>query len=316
MKKHVRLALAAVPLALLPKAANAQAYLGLYATEPRYASPNSMQFQAVSTALDLSTIQDSEFDNTLPEGDADTIGAAFTYFDAGDQHGERYEGRYQRARRMGEGTRMRFLIDLPIAVAHADKLRAFGIVVNNGTAVYGTLSAGVELPASRNWFLTPRIAYSNLQAGQNFFYDGEQLTASMTSRAKIAQVGRGDLVLGNMVAYTQLLDTGLSRQPGFVSDGFFTLRNGVAYQFPLQKRMFGRQTSIRGSYVFTYTGVQGAAFKQIHEVGVNVGVRSREVEQKNRFEQMRIGLLYTHGKNEYASDAGYDAATLTLGYRF
>lgn len=286
-------------------------YYGIYATEPRYGSPNSMQFQAVSTSLDLASL-DPDADAAggfEPEGDADTIGGAFTYFDAGKQDGERYEGRYQHASRLGEGTRARLLIDLPVAVLHAGQ--------GGGTAVYGTLNGGVELPVKPNWLITPRLAYSNLQAGKDYFYDGELATASVTSRYKIGQLGRGDLTIGNMLAYSHTVDTFLARQPGYAGADFFTLRNGLAYQLPLKNRMFGRQTSVRASYVFTYTtGEPGLAFRQIHEFGINIGVRTREAEQKNRFEQMRIGLLYTHGKNEFSGQASYDAATLTLGYRF
>ena len=285
---------------------NAGANYGSYAAEPRYGSPNSMQFQAVSTALDLNTL-DPE-DGYDVGGDADTIGGAFTYFGAGGQEGQRYEGRYQRQSRLGEGTRARLLIDLPIAALHADGI---------GTAVYGTLNGGIELPVKPNWLVTPRLAYGNLQAGRNFFYDGELGTVSVTSRYKLPQVGRGDLTIGNMVAYAHTLNTFLSHQPGYTDSDVFTFRNGLAYQLPLKRRMFGRQTSLRGSYVFTYTtGETGIAFKQIHEVGLNIGVRTREAEQKNRFEQMRIGLLYTHGTNEFSGKAGYDAATLTVGYRF
>lgn len=303
---------------LAPVAAHAQTG-GVYAAEPRYGSPNSMQFQASSVALDLNApdIGDDETGTPIPDGDADTIGGAFTYYGAGIQKGQRYEGRYQLQRRLGEGTRARLLVDLPVAVSHADKIATPFGPVGGGTAVYGTLSVGVELPAKPNWLITPRFAYSNLQAGQYFAGDGELITASVTSRYKIAKVGRGDVTIGDMIAYTQTVDTFLAKQPFYSLTRNYVLRNGLAYQFPLKSRLFGRQTSVRASYVFTYTGGDaGLAYKQLHEVGINFGIRTREAEQKNRFEQMRVGLLYTHGKNEFDGKAGYDAVTLTLGYRF
>jgi len=303
---------------LMPVAAQAQIQ-GHQAVAPRYGSPNSMQFQATTIALDLSTIDDDRADaDATPESrDADTIGGAFTYFGAGFQKGQRFEGRYQHQRRLGEGTRARLLIDLPLAVVHADKFVASGFTFTGGTAVYGTLSAGVELPVKPNWLITPRIAYSNLQAGQFFDGDGELLTASVTSRFKIAKVGRGDLTIGNMASYTRTIDTFLARQPFFSVTSNYVLRNGLAYQFPLKSRFMGRQTSIRASYVFTYTGgAQFLPYRQFHELGVNFGVRTREAEQKNGFEQMRVGLLYTHARHEFDTKSGYDAVTLTLGYRF
>jgi hypothetical protein len=57
-------------------------------------------------------------------------------------------------------------------------------------------------------------------------------------------------------------------------------------------------------------------FKQVHEVGFNIGVRTREVAMKSRFEQLRFGVLYTHAVNAFTSKASYDSATLTFGYRF
>lgn len=292
---------------------------GYLSTEPRYGTPNSMQFQATSTALDLTTIDDEPAaDGTLPTGDADTIGGAFTYFKAGLQEGQRYEARYQHQRRLREGSRARLLIDIPIDVVHANRFLFAGVIPFGGaTAVYGTISGGVELPVKPNWLITPRLAYSNLQAGQYFSGDGELATGSITSRYKIAQLGRGDLTIGNMAAYTRTIRTFLAKQPFFSVTTNYVLRNGLAYQLPLKSRFMGRQSSVRASYVFTYTGgSQGLAYRNLHEVALNMGVRTREAEQKNSFEQIRLGVLYTHGVSEFDSKSGYDSFTFTAGYRF
>ena len=327
--------------ALLPSAAMAKTYncaittttgqcgryQGYQVGEPRYGSPNSMQFQNASVALDLYDIQPEGADAFTPEGDSDTVGGAFTYGSAGFQHLERYDLHYQHARRIGEGTRARLLIDVPVNIAHYNDYNVQftykGVPITSPipfggkTAVYGTINIGVEVPVTPNFLVTPRVSYSNSQAGNYFAKDAELANASITGRYKVPQVGRGDLVFGGMVAYSHTINTPLAKQPYFDSLAFWTARGGLAYQLPLKRRLFGRQSSIRASYVFTEQfGQDGFAYTQVHEVGVNVGVRTREAEQKNRFEQMRVGLLYTHTKNNFTGAAAYDAVTATFGYRF
>lgn len=302
-------------------------YQGYSVGEPRYGSPSSLQFQNAAVALDLFDVQPEGADAFTPEGDSDTVGGAFTYGKAGFQRLQRYDLHYQHARRIGEGTRARFLVDVPVSVAHYDQYdvrftlggKPFGPTQSFGghSAVYGTVNVGVEFPVTPNFLVTPRVSYSNSQAGSYFAKDAELANASVTGRYKLPQIGRGDLVLGGMIAYSHTINTFLAKQPFFDSIDFWTARGGLAYQLPLKRRFFGRQSSVRASYVFTEQfGEQGFAYTQIHEAGINIGVRTREAEQKNRFEQMRVGLLYTHTKNNFTSKAGYDAVTATFGYRF
>lgn len=299
---------------------------GYVSGEPRYGSPNSMPVQNAQVALDMFDVQPEGADVFTPEGDADTIGVTGTYGKAGFQKNQRLDLHYQHARRIGEGTRARFLLDVPVSINHEDGYNVIfkfpggttpPIPYGGATAVYGTINAGIELPASSNLIVTPRVGYSNLQAGDYFNFDAELLTGSVTARYRLPQVGRGELVFGGMAAYSHTLDTFLSKQPFYTKADYWTLRGGVAYQLPLKARMFGRQASVRASYVFTrLTGEPFMAYKSVHEAGINIGVRTREAEQKNRFEQMRIGLLYTHADNRFADKSGYDSLTLTLGYRF
>lgn len=294
----------AVLLAVMPSVAGAAPYLATVG------SPNSLQHVAVNTALDLNQLDDDDADGAEAPGDADTIGGAFSYWGSAGQEGQRYDLRYQKAFRPFEGSRARVLVEPVLNFLH----------VNNGkTATLGTLSTGVELPVQPNWFITPRVAYGITDAGPFFgSTSSEILTLSATSRYKIAQVGRGDLTIGNMVAWSTTTDIGLGRKPGFyLKENVFTFRNGLAYQLPFKGRMFGgRQGSLRMSYVWTKLTDDPQAYEDVHEAGISIGVRTREAEQKNRFEQMRIGLLYTHGTSSFSHDFDYDAVTLTLGYRF
>lgn len=313
MKFYRSVSLAACLAALAPGLA-----LAATTAQPTYGSPNSVQFQAARTALDLHDV-DFDFESSgdageegpLIDGDSDTVGAAFTYWGFTGQQGQRFDLRYQRARRLGEGTRARLLIDAPINILRADREG----VSPGGTALLGTLSVGVELPVKPNWLITPRVSYGFVAAGQFFGGAGEIATGSVTSRFKLPSVGRGSLTLGNSIIHTRTIK--LFSENAFRARSENVLwRNGVAYQLPLKARMFGRQASLRASYVFTFTTGGKSLYEQIHEAGLSIGVRTREAEQKNRFEQLRVGVLYTRSKHEFARQFGYDSLTLTLGYRF
>jgi hypothetical protein len=298
--------MAGVMVALVPGIAQAAPYLATVG------SPNSLQHSAVSTALNLSDIEDIDEDGTgaYPQGDADTIGAAFTYWGAYGLEGQRYELRYQKAMRVSEGSRARVLIDPVLNVLHANK---------GDTATMGTLSAGVELPVQPNWLITPRVAYGVTDAGRFFgSTSNDLLTLSATSRYRIAQVGRGDLTIGNMLGWSTTIKNGLGRDPRFyIKENVWTFRNGLAYQLPIKGRMLGgRQGSVRASYVWTKLTGDPQSYENVHEAAISVGVRTREVEQKSGTEQLRVGLIYTHGTNIGGSQFGYDAVTLTVGYRF
>lgn len=303
MKKMM---MAATLAALLPGIAQASPY---YAS---IGSPNSMQHTAITTALNLNDL-DYDDDPDTPgfdmEGDADTIGGAFTYWGSAGVEGQRYELRYQKAMRVSEGSRARILIDPVLNVLH----------VNDGqTTIMGTLSTGVELPVQPNWLITPRVAYSASDNDGYFGASSEVLTLSATSRYKIAQVGRGDLTIGNMVGWSTTTDIGIGKDPGFYfKEDVWSFRNGVAYQLPFKGRMFGgRQGSLRASYTWTKLTGDPQSYEDVHEAALSIGIRTREAEQKSRAEQLRIGLIYTHGTSSFSHDFDFDAVTLTVGYRF
>jgi hypothetical protein len=308
-------------LAMLPGAVRAQQADGnYYQTDggpyyPTYGSPNSVQFQAVKVALDLEDIQPEGADRMGPEGDSDTIGGALTYWGVPGQTGERYDGHYQHARRVWKGSRARLVIDVPINVLHAGTITSPFGSLKGDTATLGTVSVGLELPAKPNWIVTPRVSYGVAAAGDYFGGNGELATASLSSRYQIRQVGRGELIIGNDVSYTHSAKL-ITSQHFYAPTVNWVFRNGLAYQLPLKSRMFGRQSSLRASYVFTVTTTNPVLYKHEHELGLSIGVRTREAEQKNGFEQLRIGVIYTHSAFAYAPYSRYDAGTVTLGYRF
>ncbi len=302
-----RLLLAVAAAMLLPMAAHAQSY-GNSFYHAEYGGPNSLQHQIDRSGLNLEDFDVEGPDRFTEAGDADTVGGAATYWNGGGNDGERFEGRYQKAWRPFEGSRTRLVVDVPVDVMTFNP----GFGIGQVQSVLGSVSVGAEIPVNPNWSLTPRFAYG-LQGGSDFFGNGEMVSASVTSRYRIPDVGRGEIIIGNMVGYTETINTGIVSQPFFRFGGSsenWAFRDGIAYQFPLNYRMFGRQTSMRISYVNTHLTGDPVAEDDLNEVALSVGVRMRETELRNKFEALRLGVLYT-----FSTD-GYNAGTLTLGYRF
>ena len=298
--KHILVAAAASAAVLaLPLAAHASSYL------PTQGSPNSIQHQLLQTGLDIqefddfggdvaadSADDDEDEDGFDLDGDSDTIGVTATHWDASGIEGQRYEGRYQKAWRAFEGNRSRILVDVPVNV----------LAVDGNYAKSAALSVGLEVPVTSRWTLTPRVSAAKSWAGTYFGGDGSLYGASLSSRFHVAQLGRGDLVLGGLVGFTKSDDANGELEHS-------ALRGGAAYQFPLKSLVFGRQASARLSYTRTQIGGDPVAIETSNEIAANLGVRLRESSTRNKFELLRIGVLHT-----FADD--FQATTLTVGYRF
>lgn len=281
-----RILLAAAALLAAPVLAHAAPYL------PIEGSPNSIQTQILRGALNLDDVDVEGAARFSPEGDADVIGGAFTYWDGGPLDGERYEARYQKAWRPFEGQRSRALVDVPI-----------NAITNEGhTEWTGALSAGLEMAVSDNWSITPRVAVGVAEDDSWFGGGGEVYIATLGSRYRFPQVGRGDLVMGNLIGVSHSDD-----DYGGTDDIIF--RNGLAYQFPLKTQLFGRSASARFSV--THTALEGdpTFIDSYFEFAASLGVRNREANLRNRFELLRIGVIYTRADD-------YDSGTVTFGYRF
>lgn len=275
-------------------------------------SPDSANFRAIADALDM----DFDFD---VDGDSDTIGGAATAWQAANEDGQRFDLKYAKGIRLSEANRTRLVITVP-----ARYLQVSGTTGGVGGA-HGSLSAfsiglgvGVQVPLSPNWWLTPRVSYTATSASGMLGGDSEMMAATLSSNYRFSGIGRGELTMGNLVGYTQTIRTGITSQDkaDYLKQRNWWFRNGLAYQLPLKNRVFGRQTSLRASYVFTLGTKDTMAFEQVHEAALSFGFRMRETEQRAGSELLRVGLLYTHAKNEYFRNADYDSLTLTVGYRF
>lgn len=259
--------------------------------EALYGTPHSIQFAAFQQALNLADIDVEGPTRFTDEGDADTIGVAYTHFGSNGVVGNRLEGRFEKSWRPFKGSRSRAMLDV----------RAQGVWIGSHLTGAAIVTGAVEIKVKPNWSLSGRIGAGGVVSDSFFGKGGGIYTAAATSRWRAAQLGRGELVVGNSVIFTGVTAAGGAKNVGF--------RNGIAYQFPLKGLIGGRQTSLRLSYVNTKVVGDPVPYDLYHEVAVNFGVRLRQDEQKSRFESFRVGLLYTRA-------ARYNAGTLTIGYRF
>jgi len=293
-----RLVLAPLAIVMAPSLAHA------YSTYPPYyqipGTPNSVQLQTLKTGLNLEDIADESAARFGPAGDSDTIGVAQTRWDSQFSNGDRTDGQYEKTWRPFEGSRARLLLDIPVSVVTVDHER--------GSAVLGSINLGLEVPVLSNWSITPRLAYG-IGDGGDISSNGEIAAASVTSRYRVTQIGRGDLVVGDMVSYTTTVKTGVNSQPFYQPTRNWAFRNGIAYQYPLETRLWGRQASLRISYVNTQLTGDPVPYSHYNELAANIGVRLREATAKTGSDLLRFGFLYT-----WTDD--YHAATVTLGYRF
>ncbi|MFD2578300.1 hypothetical protein ACFSTD_06090 [Novosphingobium colocasiae] len=134
------------------------------------------------------------------------------------------------------------------------------------------------------------------------------MAATVSSNVRLAGFGRGELTMGNMVGYTQTVRAGLSGQDkaDYLKQQNFWFRNGLAYQLPLKSRVFGRDTSVRASYVFTLGTKDQLSYRKIHEGAISFGLRMRETEQRTDADLLRVGVMYTHAGNDMMKKADYD----------
>jgi hypothetical protein len=275
-------------------------------------SPASSNFTSVADALDLHF-------NFESGADSDTVGLTGSYWQAGGDSGQRLDVQFQHGMHIAAGRRARVVIGVPLHLFRVEAASSAPAGGHGGmTSFTGGINVGVEVPVARDWWLTPRVAYGVTAASHELGGASEQAAVTLASNVRLRVGGRGELTVGNLVGYTKAIRTGITGQSDadYFGQENLWLRNGVAYQLPLKHMVFGRQASLRGSYTFTQGLLDALAFTQTHEVAVSLGFRTREAVQRTADDLFRVGLLYTHARNDVASHADYDAITLTVGFRF
>ncbi len=267
--------------------------------DPLAGNPGSLQSSLVRSALDL-TASDSLVDEAAnTAGDPWVVGAVYTTGSAGRFDIDRVDARIQRSFRVFEGNRAQLKFDLPFAYTRV-----------TGTKAYSAqLGLGLELPLqAQRWSLEPRIAYGIVYS-KDAGSVGHIVQGSITSRYAIQGLGRGRLIIGNMIGYSQTLNppgSAASLNPDLKN---FVLRNGLAYDLPLKSRISGRLTSLRASYAFTAFTGDKLRNNSFHEATLSFGVRGREDSPRATRDLIRFNLNTVQAK-------GYKTYTAGLGFRF
>ena len=211
---------------------------------------------------------------------------------------------FERGFRVGENSRDRIKISVPVTYLKFDD-------VNQTT---GSIRVGYEHQIiDGKWIVEPSVG-----AGYSFS-DGEVLAGQaeagalwalgLASRYKIAPVGKGHIVIGNAVGYSNTFDIQIegSFQSPKISNTH--IRNGIAYQVPVGERIFGRMGTLRTSYTHTLVEGDEVAVDEYHDISFNYGVGSRESTIRSFAETFRVGFSTTLGKD-------YEAYSITAGFKF
>lgn len=271
--------------------------------DPIAGNPNSIQGTLSRSALDLAS-GDSAIENpdTPKNAPADPwmVGATVSTFSAGSRYtGRRIDARIQRSFRLSEGGRSLLKFEMPFSYSETNGARAASV----------QLGVGAEFPViARRWSLEPRLGYG-LTASDQLGSIGHMAMGSVTSRLVFEHIGRGRIVLGNMIGYSGTLSTaftGYNFNPGIKNTIF---RNGLAYEFPLKLRKGGRSLSVRASYAMTnMTGTQLYA-NTFHEATVSFGVRGREEGPRGSRDLIRFNISGVKA-------GAYQSLTAGVGFRF
>jgi hypothetical protein len=267
--------------------------------DPLAGNPNSLQASLTRNALDLTNGDSLIEEGANTAGDPWIIGATYTRGSAGRFDIDRFDGRIQRGFRVLEGNRALLKFDLPINYARI-----------NRTKVYSAqLGLGLEVPViAQRWSLEPRIGYGVVYS-EDAGSVGHILQGTITSRYVLQGVGRGRLVIGNMIGYGQTLDppgTNANINPDVKN---ISLRNGLAYELPLKMRVGGRLSSVRGSYAFTNYFGDDLRNNSFHEASLSFGLRGREESVRATRDLVRLNFNTVQAQ-------GYQSYTAGLGFRF
>ena len=283
-------------------------------TDPLAGNPASVQGIAVRNAMNLNT------DDSVLETETETAGASgktgvgqagswmigFAYgrsFGYGYTNGgpdtNSVDAVVQKSWRVFQGDRSRLQLSVPVSYSDA-----YG-----GQQLQTGLALGLEQPIiAGRWSVEPQVSWG-VALSNKLQSMGHLVVATVTSRYRIDGFGRGYFILGNMVGYSATLSTGVIGMDLNPHLSNWIFRNGVAYELPLERMVFGRGASVRASYVFTAFTGSPLAVEQFHELTLSFGVRSREGQLHNTFEAFRIGATILVG-------AHYNQAAATFGFRF
>ncbi|WP_373491743.1 hypothetical protein [Parasphingorhabdus sp.] len=266
--------------------------------DPLAGNPNSLQASLARSALDLTSSDSLIEEGTNTYGDPWIIGAAATTGSAGRFDYQRVDARVQRGFRVFAGNRALLKFDLPVSYSNI-----------KGAASYtAQVGLGVEVPLiDTKWSIEPRVSYGVVYS-DNAGSVGHILQGSVVSRYVVQGLGRGRLVIGNMVAYSSTLATpgDYNLNPDIKN---WVFRNGLAYELPLKGGVGGRSSSLRASYAHTLFAGDKLFNRSFHEATISFGLRGREESVRAARDLIRFNLNTVQAN-------GYQSYTAGIGFRF
>jgi hypothetical protein len=269
--------------------------------DPVAGNPDSLQASLVRSGLDLNS-GDSAIEGGAEQVETDPwlVGAMYSSSSSGRFSTDRIDARLQRSFRVLEGRRTLLKLEAPFTYSDTEGAKTYR----------AGLGVGLEIPIiPSRWSLEPRLAYG-VTGSAELISLGHIVSASVASRYRIDGIGRGYLLIGNMIGYTLTLPTNFGGAPDVNPDlQNVVFRNGLAYEMPLKTQIAGRGASMRGSYTFTnYTG-DDLYTNEFHEVTLSLGVRAREGVARTSGDLIRLNVGGVFGKD-------YDSYSLGFGFRF
>jgi hypothetical protein len=231
------------------------------------------------------------------------IGGRAGHLSAGGADAQFVDGLFERGFRVREGSRMRFKVSVPVSYIDYGSNRGGD---GGRTATFGVRTT-LEVPLiDGRWVVEPTASAAAFYSS-NEVSSGALYLVGVSSRYKLAPVGRGHIIIGNAITHSSSLhiEAGDFATPKIENTAF---RNGVAYQVPFG-RFLGRQGTARASYTYTRLIGDDVFVEQYHEVSLSYGVGSREAAVKQVGETLRFGVNGAFGHD-------FTAVSLTAGYRF
>ena len=221
-------------------------------------------------------------------------------FEVGEEDGHFIDITAERGFRLSEGSRDRLKVSVPFSYFdYGDDL----------TQSTGSVRIGYEKSViDRKWVVEPSV-------GLGYAFETDKLAAGamwyagLSSRYKIAPVGKGHIVIGNGVGYTQSIDIESDDKFQSADVSNVAIRNGIAYQLPVGQRIFDRTGTLRTSYAYTFLEGDELFLDNYHEVNVSYGVGSAETTTRHVIETFRLGAGATFGDD-------YTSWNFTAGFRF
>jgi len=273
---------------------------------PLTGGPSSLQGLLTNSTLDLTQTSES-----LGEGGSN--GYAPTRFDASGLMFGGQAGRLSASSLEASYVQRGAQPDYRVAEAGGGKLTIsapISVMASDGagrTNVVGALRMSYAQPLlPGRWVVAPSAGIGWLYSSDNLLESGALYSLGVSSLFRLADVGKGHLVLGNSVVYASTFAIPLGNELATPRIANTIYRNGLAYQIPLGGPASGHAGMLRASYAYTcMTGDRGP-FSRYHELALNYATGRR---QGSTPEGMRLGVVANLG-------GGYTGGAVSLGYVF